>query len=194
MQIGFMPVQPEHYALLRAWLAEPHMRKWWGDPEVELRFIRDMVEGRDTTRPFLIRTISRRPVAAGILPEAQPMRCAALSPCGIARRPVSEWKTSASASCAASTISSSRSASCCLGAALIFFTGFEPVYCLAAAAFIWALSELLVRRMRLVLPGILLSVLFVFFTYQAIPANQLIHGGQPPYAEGAAICGRCCSA
>jgi hypothetical protein len=71
-----------------------------------------------------------------------------------------------------------------LGAALVFFTGFDPVYCLAAAVFIWALSELLVRRMRLVLPGILLSVLFVFFTYQAIPANQLIYGSQPPYLKG----------
>lgn len=61
-----------------------------------------------------------------------------------------------------------------LGAATIFFTGFDPFYCLAAAVFMWALSELLVRRMRLVLPGILLSVLFVFFTYQAIPIEQLI--------------------
>jgi hypothetical protein len=30
------------------------MREWWGDPNEELGFIRDMVEGRDTTRPFLI--------------------------------------------------------------------------------------------------------------------------------------------
>jgi aminoglycoside 6'-N-acetyltransferase len=53
-QIGFMPVQPEHYSLLRSWLEAPHMREWWGDPEQELGYIRDMVEGRDTTRPFLI--------------------------------------------------------------------------------------------------------------------------------------------
>ncbi|HUH03027.1 MAG TPA: GNAT family N-acetyltransferase, partial [Kofleriaceae bacterium] len=53
-QIGFVPVEPRHYPLLSAWLAEPHMRQWWGDPEIELGFIRDMVEGRDTTRPFLI--------------------------------------------------------------------------------------------------------------------------------------------
>ena len=71
-----------------------------------------------------------------------------------------------------------------LGAATIFFTGFDPLYCLAAAAFMWALSELLVRRMRLVLPGILLSVLFVFFTYQSIPTNQLIYGGQAPRVTG----------
>ncbi|CAN7631729.1 GNAT family N-acetyltransferase [Rhizobium sp. LjRoot254] len=53
-RISFAPVTPEHYSLLGAWLAAPHMREWWGDPEEELRFIRDMVEGRDTTRPFMI--------------------------------------------------------------------------------------------------------------------------------------------
>lgn len=52
--IAFVPVQPEHYPLLRTWLDAPHMREWWGDPEQELGYIRDMVEGRDTTRPFLI--------------------------------------------------------------------------------------------------------------------------------------------
>lgn len=31
----------------------PHWRQWWGEPETELGYIRDMVEGRDTTRPFL---------------------------------------------------------------------------------------------------------------------------------------------
>jgi hypothetical protein len=71
-----------------------------------------------------------------------------------------------------------------LGAATVFFTGFDPVYCLVAAAFMWGLSELLVRRMRLVLPGILLSVLFVFFTYQAIPTNQLLSAGQPSMMGG----------
>jgi len=53
-EIGFLPVAPEHYALLDTWLRSPHMREWWGDPEEELGYIRDMVEGRDTTRPFLI--------------------------------------------------------------------------------------------------------------------------------------------
>jgi aminoglycoside 6'-N-acetyltransferase len=53
-QISFLPVRPDHYPLLRTWLGAPHMQEWWGDPEEELGFIRDMVEGRDTTRPFLI--------------------------------------------------------------------------------------------------------------------------------------------
>jgi aminoglycoside 6'-N-acetyltransferase len=37
------------------------MREWWGEPDEELGFIRDMVEGRDTTRPFLI-ALDRTPV------------------------------------------------------------------------------------------------------------------------------------
>ena len=53
-RIDFLPVQAEHYPLLEQWLKSPHMREWWGDPDEELGFIRDMVEGRDTTRPFLI--------------------------------------------------------------------------------------------------------------------------------------------
>jgi RimJ/RimL family protein N-acetyltransferase len=53
-QISFVPVEPRHYALLKKWLNEPHIRQWWGDPEQEFAFIRDMVEGRDSTRPFLI--------------------------------------------------------------------------------------------------------------------------------------------
>jgi aminoglycoside 6'-N-acetyltransferase len=53
-RLGFVPVAPEHYPLLRRWLESPHMREWWGAPEEELGFIRDMVEGDDTTRPFLI--------------------------------------------------------------------------------------------------------------------------------------------
>ena len=53
-QIRFVPVESEHYPLLRKWLREPHVQEWWGDPEQELGYIRDMVDGRDTTRPFLI--------------------------------------------------------------------------------------------------------------------------------------------
>ena len=52
--ISFEPVTAAHYGLLREWLCRPHMREWWGEPETELGYIVDMVEGRDTTRPFLI--------------------------------------------------------------------------------------------------------------------------------------------
>jgi RimJ/RimL family protein N-acetyltransferase len=60
-RIGFSPVGEKHYPLLLAWLNAPHVREWWGDPEEEIGFIRDMVEGRDTTRPFLI-TLDGEPV------------------------------------------------------------------------------------------------------------------------------------
>ena len=51
--LRFDPVTPAHYQLLRHWLAQPHWREWWGDPEIEFGYIRDMVEGRDTTKPFI---------------------------------------------------------------------------------------------------------------------------------------------
>lgn len=51
--IAFRPVGTADLPLLADWLAQPHLREWWGDPETELAHIRDMIEGRDTTRPFL---------------------------------------------------------------------------------------------------------------------------------------------
>ncbi len=51
--IGFRPVQCDDLALLAGWMDLPHWRKWWGDPDSELDNIRDMIEGRDTSRPFL---------------------------------------------------------------------------------------------------------------------------------------------
>jgi len=52
--IDFVPVDATHYDALRRWLSSPHMREWWGDPDIEFGYIRDMVEGRDTTKPFII--------------------------------------------------------------------------------------------------------------------------------------------
>jgi aminoglycoside 6'-N-acetyltransferase len=52
--IRFEPVTAADLPMLAEWLLRPHWREWWGDdPEVELQYIRDMVEGRDSTRPFL---------------------------------------------------------------------------------------------------------------------------------------------
>ncbi|WP_434054132.1 MAG: GNAT family N-acetyltransferase [Roseibium sp.] len=51
--ISFRPVLEEDLALLARWLDKPHWRQWWGDPETELREIENMVEGRDTTRPYI---------------------------------------------------------------------------------------------------------------------------------------------
>lgn len=52
--ISFDPVTADHYPLLRSWLDTPHWRQWWGEPEEEFGLIRDMVEGRDSTRPFIV--------------------------------------------------------------------------------------------------------------------------------------------
>jgi RimJ/RimL family protein N-acetyltransferase len=47
--------------LMGRWLEEPHVREWWGDPAVELGHIRDMIEGRDTTRPHIF-LLGERPL------------------------------------------------------------------------------------------------------------------------------------
>lgn len=51
--VSFHPVMAEDLPLLAEWLTAPHVREWWGDPDEELARIRHMVEGRDTTRPFI---------------------------------------------------------------------------------------------------------------------------------------------
>src|SRR5581483_8535491 len=50
-----------------------------------------------------------------------------------------------------------------LGGGLAFFTSAVPLFSLIAALIVWALAELLVARMRLVLPGILLVCFFTAF-------------------------------
>jgi hypothetical protein len=60
-----------------------------------------------------------------------------------------------------------------LGSGLAYFSRLVDTtgaYLLAAAV-TWALAELLVRRMLLVLPGILLACFFVAFVYRAVPAD-----------------------
>ena len=53
-RIDFKPVTKGDLPLIELWFAEPHLREWWGEPDEEIALIRDMVEDRDTTRPFLI--------------------------------------------------------------------------------------------------------------------------------------------
>ncbi|MFZ1681103.1 MAG: GNAT family N-acetyltransferase [Rhizobiaceae bacterium] len=57
--IAFRPVGEADLALLRRWMEQPHWQQWWGDPEFEIGQIRDMVEGRDTTRPYIFREDGR---------------------------------------------------------------------------------------------------------------------------------------
>jgi aminoglycoside 6'-N-acetyltransferase len=58
--ISFVPVSQEHRPLLQSWLAQPHWRKWWGEPEEELRLIYAVEDGEHL--PF-IACIEGRPVA-----------------------------------------------------------------------------------------------------------------------------------
>jgi hypothetical protein len=58
-----------------------------------------------------------------------------------------------------------------LGGGIAFFTIAVPAHSLLAAAIVWALSELLVARRRLVLPGILLVCSFVVFMLSASPID-----------------------
>ena len=49
----FRPMTAEIFPLMRRWLEQPHVREWWGEPNAELDFVRDMIDGNDTTRPFI---------------------------------------------------------------------------------------------------------------------------------------------
>jgi RimJ/RimL family protein N-acetyltransferase len=51
--LSFRPLTLADLPMLRGWLEQPHCREWWGDPEVETGYVRDMIEGRDSTRPFI---------------------------------------------------------------------------------------------------------------------------------------------
>jgi RimJ/RimL family protein N-acetyltransferase len=53
-KLSFVPVTLADLPLLARWMNQPHWREWWSDEvETELGYIRDMIEGRDSTRAFL---------------------------------------------------------------------------------------------------------------------------------------------
>ena len=52
-EITFRPVTLSDLPLVADWMAGAHWVEWWGAPETELADLRAMIEGRDTTRPFL---------------------------------------------------------------------------------------------------------------------------------------------
>jgi RimJ/RimL family protein N-acetyltransferase len=49
----FHPMTAGDLPLMRQWLAMPHVAEWWGEPDTELGYIRDMIDGRDTTQPYI---------------------------------------------------------------------------------------------------------------------------------------------
>jgi aminoglycoside 6'-N-acetyltransferase len=51
--VSFRPVMHSDIPLLGAWMTQQHWLDWWGDPQTELAMIEDMIDERDTTRPFL---------------------------------------------------------------------------------------------------------------------------------------------
>ena len=53
MTIGFRPVTAADLPMLADWIARPHWQACWDEPGEEVAHIRNMVEGRDTTRPFI---------------------------------------------------------------------------------------------------------------------------------------------
>jgi aminoglycoside 6'-N-acetyltransferase len=52
--IAFRPLTEADLPMLGRWMQAPHWQEWWGEPEVEMGYIRDMVEGRDSTKAFVI--------------------------------------------------------------------------------------------------------------------------------------------
>lgn len=52
-EIGFRPVTPADLPMLEQWISQPHWQEWWGNTQEEVGYMRDMLEGRDTTRPFI---------------------------------------------------------------------------------------------------------------------------------------------
>lgn len=68
-----------------------------------------------------------------------------------------------------------------VGGGISIFLGLSNaaiLYAIAAAA-MWALAELLVRRMRLVLPGMVILIFFVAFVVSALPLAELVPGHLP---------------
>lgn len=51
--ISFRKVTRHDLPLLEAWISQPHWQEWWGDVREEIGFIKAMIEGTDTTRPFI---------------------------------------------------------------------------------------------------------------------------------------------
>ena len=51
--IRLRPATADDLPMLEGWIGRPHWQQWWGPPETEVARIRAMVEGRDSTRPFI---------------------------------------------------------------------------------------------------------------------------------------------
>ena len=74
------------------------------------------------------------------------------------------------------------------GAGLSIFAGIHdnPIVFGLAAVTMWGLAELLVRRKRLVLPGIVVALFFVSFAVSAVPLANLLAAAPNPLLPSAA--------
>jgi aminoglycoside 6'-N-acetyltransferase len=70
MRYAFEPLREDHLVLVRRWLLEPHVKRWWDDgtktpyPDAEIADYREAIEGRDPTYRY-ITLIDQRP--AGLI-------------------------------------------------------------------------------------------------------------------------------
>lgn len=55
------PLTEADLSMAAEWIGRPHWQEWWDDPDEAIARIRDKIEGRDTTRPFIFE-IDGRPV------------------------------------------------------------------------------------------------------------------------------------
>ena len=39
--------------MLKRWMDQPHWQEWWGEPDAELADIANMIDGNDTTEPYV---------------------------------------------------------------------------------------------------------------------------------------------
>lgn len=51
--IIFRQVSDSDLPLLEEWISQPHWQEWWGDVREEVVLIKEMIDGKDTTRPFI---------------------------------------------------------------------------------------------------------------------------------------------
>lgn len=51
--LTFRPVTEADLARLHGWMARPRWRDWWGEPDEEIGYVRDMLAGHDSTEPYL---------------------------------------------------------------------------------------------------------------------------------------------
>jgi aminoglycoside 6'-N-acetyltransferase len=55
---AFRPVTTADLALLRGWLASPHVQAWWGDPEGGIAEITELLDGL-LVKPYIVSLLDR---------------------------------------------------------------------------------------------------------------------------------------